>query len=204
MSPSDTRFFTEDWIITLESHPHLRFAHVSPAYIEDHIKVVTSPLSNSFTSGQHKVWNEEELDELRQRLRQRYMDAKSKHHALNLLVQVDGEFAGRGGVYEIEPGFANIGIALLEGIRGKGVGKATMLVLLRLSNELNVEIVEAGTMKANGPMRALAASLGLEETDEIKRIPDRGVVAEVLFKNIDKAKWKDLDMKVDFMGPAPE
>jgi hypothetical protein len=50
-------------------------------------------------------------------------------------------------------------------------------------------------------MRALAASLGLEETEEIKEVPGRGVVAEVLYKNIPREKWRDLDMNVEFRGP---
>jgi hypothetical protein len=67
-----------------------------------------------------------------------------------------------------------------------------------------VEFIEAGTMKANKPMRALAASLGLKETDQIKEMPGRDVVAEILYKNIEKERWDNLDMKVEFTGPARE
>jgi hypothetical protein len=79
-----------------------------------------------------------------------------------------------------------------------------MQVLLRLSNEFEVEFIEAGTMKVNKPMRALATSLGLEETDEIKEVPGRGIVAEILYKDIAREKWKNLDMKVEFTRPVPE
>jgi len=73
-----------------------------------------------------------------------------------------------------------------------------MQVLLRLSNEVDADIIEAGTMKYNTSMRALAKSVGLVETDEIKEIPGRGVVADLLFKNIEREKWRDLDMVVEF------
>jgi hypothetical protein len=44
----------------------------------------------------------------------------------------------------------------------------------------------------------LAKSVGLVETDEAKELPGRGVVADVLFKYIEREKWRDLDMVVEF------
>jgi hypothetical protein len=40
--------------------------------------------------------------------------------------------------------------------------------------------------------------LGLEETEEEKVIPGKGVVADVLFKDIRREKWSDLEMGVEF------
>ncbi|KAK0099729.1 hypothetical protein ONS96_008226 [Cadophora gregata f. sp. sojae] len=84
--------------------------------------------------------------------------------------------------------------------QGKGVGKALFALLLRLSNELDVDglRVSAGTMKSNGPMRALAKGFGLMETEEIVEVPGRGVVAEICWNDIEKEKWMDLDWAVEF------
>jgi len=132
-----------------------------------------------------------------------YAESRTRHHALDVFVSLEGKFVGWGGVYEItapdeKPSVANIGIRLSPEVRGKGLGKTLMQVLLRLSNEVDADIIEAGTMKYNTSMRALAKSVGLVETDEIKEIPGRGVVADLLFKNIEREKWRDLDMVVEF------
>jgi RimJ/RimL family protein N-acetyltransferase len=181
MPPSDPRFFTEEWIITLPSQPKLKFTPMTPtpANFDSWAKICTNPLNHPFDNNKHKVWDEEKLKATKDGLRQRFNDAKTKHHVLELLVQLNGESVGCGGVFELEhePHMANIGLMIEESARGSGVGKALMQVLLRLSNEFEVEFIEAGTMKVNKPMRALAASLGLEETDEIKEVPGRGVVA---------------------------
>jgi RimJ/RimL family protein N-acetyltransferase len=137
-----------------------------------------------------------------------YADSRTRHHALDVFVSLEGKFVGWGGVFEItapdeKPTVANIGIRLSPEVRGKGLGKILMQVLLRLSNEVNADIVEAGTMKHNSSMRALAKSVGLAETDEIKEIPGQGFVAEIRFKNIEKEKWRDLDMVVDFRDQVP-
>jgi hypothetical protein len=56
-------------------------------------------------------------------------------------------------------------------------------------------------MKHNTSMRAVAKSVGLVETEEIKELPGQGVVAEILFKDIEREKWRDLDMVVEFKDP---
>ncbi len=132
-----------------------------------------------------------------------YAESSIRHHALDVFVSLEGKFVGWGGVFEItppdeKPSVANIGIRLSPEVRGRGLGKALMQVLLRLSNEVDLDIIEAGTMKYNTSMRALAKSVGLVETDEIKEIPGQGVVAELMFKNIEREKWRDLDMVVEF------
>lgn len=132
-----------------------------------------------------------------------YAESRTRHNALDVYISLEGKFVGWGGVFEItnpdeKPSVANIGIKLSPEVRGKGLGKVLMQVLLRLSNEVDADIIEAGTMKYNTSMRALAKSVGLVETDEIKEIPGQGVVADLLFKNIEREKWRDLDMVVEF------
>ena len=207
MPPSDTRFFTEDWIITLPSHPDVKFIRITPPLFDERMKLLADPLNHPFGSSADKEeWTPIKIEESRHRFIDQYNLSKTKYRALDVLVQVGGEIVGQGGVHEIpmvKAGLANIGLSLAESVRGKGLGKATMQVLLRLSNELDVDIVHAGTMLANKPMRALAATLGFTEREEVLSIPGRGVVAELLFENVDYKKFKDLDMNVEFTGPAP-
>lgn len=95
------------------------------------------------------------------------------------------------------PSVANLGIKLSPEVRGKGLGKVFMSVLLRLSNEVEVDVVEAGTMKFNTSMRASARSVGLVETLEVK-VVDGEVVADCMFKDIERERWRGLDMVVEF------
>jgi RimJ/RimL family protein N-acetyltransferase len=132
-----------------------------------------------------------------------YISSSTLHHALDVFLTQEEEFVGWGAIFQItspdeRPSLANIGIKLSPQVRGKGLGKILMQVLLRLSNELDVEVIEAGTMKGNVGMRAMAKSVGLEETEEEKVIPGKGVVADVLFKDIRREKWRDLEMGVEF------
>jgi hypothetical protein len=53
-------------------------------------------------------------------------------------------------------------------------------------------------MSTNKPMRALAKSLGFTEREEVLSVPGRGVVAYILFENVDYKRYKDLEMKVEF------
>jgi RimJ/RimL family protein N-acetyltransferase len=208
MPLSDSRFFTEDWTITVPLHPTVKFLRLTPPRTNEQIKILTNPDNQPFASpaDREEVWDEEGIQQTKQRFHERYTLAKEKFNCLEILVQVGGEAVGLGGVYEIpqvQAGLANIGLMLVESARGRGIGKSAMQVLLRLSNELDVVLVHAGTMLANKPMRALAATLGFTEREELLQIPGRGVVAELLFEDIDYKRWKDLDMNVEFTGPAP-
>ena len=205
MPQSDIRFFTEDWIITLPSHPDVQFIRHTPANHNEDEKIMSNPLNHPFAIPE--VWDEEKQEKFRQRFIARFELSKTKFQALYVLVQVEGRIVGSGGVYEIpevQAGVANIGLALDASVRGKGLGKATMQVLLRLSNELDVPIVQSGTTNANTPMRALAASLGFTEKQELLDFPGRGVVSEILFENVNYKKWVDLAMDVEFKGPISE
>jgi RimJ/RimL family protein N-acetyltransferase len=204
----DETFFTKDWTITLPSHPksNLRFNRLTPAETPAFIrfaqaaiippapKNTEAPLAEAQTPP--KVIPGERMERM-------YTESRTRHHALDVYVSLDGEFVGWGGVFEItgpdeKPSVANIGIRLSPEVRGKGLGKTLLQVLLRLSNELDIDVIEAGTMKHNTSMRALAKSVGLVETEEIKELPGQGVVAEILFKDIEREKWRDVDMVVEF------
>ena len=65
MPPSDPRFFTEEWIITLPSHPKLRFIPMTPtpANFDSWAKICTNPLNHPFDNNKHEVWDEEKLKE---------------------------------------------------------------------------------------------------------------------------------------------
>lgn len=94
---------------------------------------------------------------------------------------------------------ASVGIVLNKGARGKGVGKDGMRVLTQMGFELGMKI-SSGTMKANEPMRGVMKSLGVDEVEKMVILPGRGVVAELDY-TVEREKWKDVDMKVEFGGP---
>lgn len=204
----DDRFFTKDWTITLPSRPepNLKFIRLTPAETAAFVRfaegAVSPPSPKSIES--HPAGPQAPLVLAPgERMQSMYAESRTRHHALDIFVSLEGKFVGWGGVFEItapdeKPSIANIGIKLSPEVRGKGLGKVLMQVLLRLSNEVEADIIEAGTMKYNTSMRALARSVGLTETDETKEIPGKGVVAELLFKNIEREKWRDLDMVVKF------
>jgi len=211
---TDERFFTRDWIITLPSRPepNLKFIRLTPAETAAFIRFAEGAANPSPPAPKPQSTETPPAEPQAPpapapipgaRMQKMYAESRTRHHALDVYISLDGKFVGWGGLYEIsapdqKPSVANIGIKLSPEVRGRGLGKTLMQVLLRLSNEVHADVVEAGTMKYNTPMRALAKSVGLVETDEIKEIPGRGVVADLMFKNIEREKWRDLDMVVEF------
>jgi RimJ/RimL family protein N-acetyltransferase len=200
----DPRFFTKDWTITIPSHPDstLKFIRLTPALKTEFIQFAneageppgpqtleaSSPVPPPFTG---------------ERMIRQYTESLTLHHALDVYISLSDKFVGWGSIHPIpppdqKPSIANIGIKLAPEVRGKGLGKILMQLLLRLSNEVDVDVIEAGTMKENTGMRALARSVGLVETDEVKVIEGKGIVAELLFKDIERERWRGLEMVVDF------
>ncbi len=180
--PSEPRFFTEDWSITLPSHPTIEFIRLTPPRSPEMIKIMSNPLNKPFEnpSERDEVWDADFIADVNQRFLARYQKSKTDFQCLDIIVVIDGETVGSGAVQaspQVEEGLANIGLYLAESARGKGIGKATMEVLLRLSNEIDATHVHAGTMKANIPMRKLAKSLGFMEREEVLTVPGWGVVA---------------------------
>lgn len=204
MSPSEPRFFTHDWTITLPTHPHLRFVRSHPGNLAAWLEVASHPDNNTLPGwpGQDTIWNPERKTRDEARFLEKWNEFQTKHNGFYVLVlnAADGKILGSGQVLEVRPLQGNIGLELMNDARRRGVGKAFFMVLLRLSNELDVEglKVSAGTMKENGPMRKLAKGFGFTETEEIVDIPGRGVVAELCWNDIVIEKWLGLEWVVEF------
>lgn len=207
---TDDRFFTKDWTITLPSRPepNLQFIRLTPAETAAFVRFAEGAASPPAPKSTESPPVEPQASPAPplipgERMQKMYAESRTRHHALDVFISLEGKFVGWGGVFEItgpdeKPSVANIGIKLSPEVRGKGLGRMLMQVLLRLSNEVDADIVEAGTWKYNTSMRAMAKSVGLVETDELKELPGQGVVADLLFKNIEREKWRDLDMVVEF------
>ena len=206
MPPTDPRFFTSNWTITLPSHPHLRFTRAHPGNHDAWLAVASHPDNNKPPGWpcQDLIWNDERRARDKSRFLEKWTEFQTKRNGFDVLVldAADGRILGNGQAHEVKSLQGNIGLELMADARGKGVGKALFMVLLRLSNELDVEglKVGAGTMKSNEAMRALARGFGLVETEEVVDIPGRGVVAEICWNGIEREKWLGLEWKVEFSG----
>ncbi|CAG8978142.1 hypothetical protein HYALB_00013025 [Hymenoscyphus albidus] len=216
MSPfqKDEGFFTKDWTITLPSRPepNLKYIRLTPnetagfeRFVEEAASRPAAKSSNTETSPVGLKASFEPGG----RMQKMYIESQTQHHALDVFIYLDDRFVGWGAMYEITPPFskpsvANIGIKLLPEVQGKGLGKTLMQLLLRLSNEVDADIIEAGTMKENASMRAIAKSVGLVESDKINFVPGRGVVADVMFENIERERWRDFDMLVELREKVVE
>ncbi|CAG8949460.1 hypothetical protein HYFRA_00007690 [Hymenoscyphus fraxineus] len=216
MSPfqKDERFFTKDWTITLPSRPepNLKFIRLTPNETAEFKRFVeeadSSPAAKSSNTEPSPVELKASFDS-GDRMQKMYVESQTQHHAFDVFISLDDKFVGSGAIYEITPPFsklsvANIGIKLHPEVQGKGLGKTLMQLLLRLSNEVDADIIEAGTMKENASMRAMAKSVGLVESDKIKFVPGRGVVADVMFENIERERWRDFEMVVEFREKVVE
>lgn len=195
-----SEFFTRSWTVTLPSHPGLKFFRATPALFDTWLPIVMDPVNNELQDTAGKVWDDAAKTEWRERAQKRYDDLNTAFNGLDLLVELDGKLIGYGDIYESEPGEASVGVVLNKDARGKGVGKASIQVFTQLGFDLGLKI-STGTMKANAPMRGIMKSLRIEEVEKIVEIPGRGVVAEVEY-NLERAKWKDIDMKVEFGQPG--
>jgi RimJ/RimL family protein N-acetyltransferase len=210
-SPLDVRFFTHDWTITIPSYPNptLKIIRATPADTPTFITLMSAfpgplPKVPSTTTASPPAEPGQKPPPITgEGLQKRYTESRTQHHAFDCFISIDDQIVGYGSVMQItppnvKPSLANIGIMLKPEVRGKGIAKQFLKVLLRLSCEVQTDIIEAGTMKDNAPMRALAKSVGLVETEEIKTAPGGMVVAELLFKDIEREKWRDFPIVVEF------
>jgi RimJ/RimL family protein N-acetyltransferase len=195
-----SKFFTQSWTVTLPSHPGLKFFRATPPLFDLWLAIVMDPANNELQDTAGKIWDDAAKREWRERSQKRYDDLNTAHNGLDILVELDGKLVGYGDMYESKPGEASVGIILNKDARGKGIGKAGIQVLTQLGFEIG-ENISTGTMKANAPMRGIMKSLGIEEIENIVEIPRRGVVAEIEWE-IERAKWKSIDMKVEFGEPV--
>ncbi|KAB8298141.1 hypothetical protein EYC80_001897 [Monilinia laxa] len=202
-SSDSSKFFTEDWTATIPSHPNLRFIRLIPSRYDHLVRILSNPLNDPNNRlPDDTSWKDSDSQDLIYTFTKLHIAAKTDHNSLSLLVEENGKIVGLGTIHEFEhqPRLANIGTMLEAEGRGHGVGKVLMKLLLRLSNELDVDAVEAGTFKGNVAMRGLMRSLGVEETDEEKIVPGDRKVAEVMFKDIERERWENFEFVVEFLG----
>jgi RimJ/RimL family protein N-acetyltransferase len=209
--PNPSKLFTHNWTLTLPTHPDLQFIHVTPSNLISLIQIFSNPLNAAYAPTSSPAWTPADTESYTTRFLPAFRAAKSKHNYLQLLILSlpDQQPLGMGQVKELDgvPGIGNLGIILNAETRGKGVGKATVEVLLRLSNECDVDVVEAGTMKWNMGMRGVMKKLGVEEREEMKWFDEeegkeKRLVAEIMFgekgKGIERERWRGLDVRVEF------
>ncbi|PQE05259.1 hypothetical protein CJF31_00008772 [Rutstroemia sp. NJR-2017a BVV2] len=209
--PNPSKLFTHTWTLTLPTHPDLQFIHVTPSNLNSLIQIFSNPINAAVAPSPPPAWTPADTESYTTKFLTSFRAATFKHNYLQLLILSlpAQQVLGMGQVTELEgmPGIGNLGIILNPEGRGKGVGKATVEVLLRLSNECDLDVVEAGTMRGNMGMRGLMKKLGVEEREEMKWFgEDEGgkkrLVAEVMFgekgKGIDRERWRGLDIRVEF------
>ncbi|QKX61864.1 uncharacterized protein TRUGW13939_09020 [Talaromyces rugulosus] len=204
ISAEHAKFFTHDWSITIPGRPSVRYSHMSLSCLDEWLAMYTNPANRPHDKVlRSKVWNEAEMKELRATTIEKHTTAQTKFDGLNIMVMVDGQLVGGGNYTLLSTGEVNIGLLFDESARGKGLGKLTMQVLIQLGRRMGIQRLEAGTMKSNQAMQALMASLNIPGRDEIKEIPIRGVVAEILWDIPETADW-EIDLQLEFGGPLAE
>jgi RimJ/RimL family protein N-acetyltransferase len=156
---------------------------------------MTDPKNNELQDTRDKVWDEKAKATWREEAEARYNKANIQFGPLEVLIEYQGKAVGYGDVWP-DNGKPSIGIMLNEAARGMRIGKTALIVLVQIAFDFGVP-VDSGTMKANVPMRALMASLGVPEKEKAVTAPGRGVLAEVVY-DIRREKWKEVEMKVEF------
>jgi RimJ/RimL family protein N-acetyltransferase len=196
-SPGLSKYFSHRWTISVPSHPSLRFFRATPSHFDVWIPIVTNPENRKMLPDtRDKVWDEAAVAEWKEAAEARYTEANTKFNKLEVLIELDGRVAGYGNIVTIREDAASVGLVLERTARGRGVGKLAMAVLIQLGFAFGLQL-EPGTMKANGPMRGVMASLGVAEEEELVVIPGRGVVAEVVYR-VRRERWREVEMRVVF------
>lgn len=190
------KYFTKKWTVTVPSYPGLKFYPATPSHFDVLLPMAIDPINNELMDNASKIWDEAAITEWKERNSKRHVDLNKNFNGLNMLVELDGKAVGYGDVYEFKAGEATVGIVLNKEARGKGIGKVGIQIFTQLGWELGLKI-SSGTMKANKAMRGVMKSLGVEEVEKVVEIPGRGVVAELDYE-IEREKWKNIDMKVEF------
>lgn len=189
-----TKFLSQTFSILVPSHPRIKFTKVTLARFSEWQPIAINADNNKYQDTRDKVWGEAAIDSLRASHQKMLEDQQ----AIEIFAELDGKVVGYGGIYvmNLEKGRASCGLVLNEEGRGIGLGKLTVSVLAQMCWDMGFQ-PGMGTMNANGPMRGVAKSLGLEEKDEHVEIPGRGVVCEVGF-TFKKEEWKTVVTQVSF------
>jgi RimJ/RimL family protein N-acetyltransferase len=191
-----TQLFQKQWVATVPSHPTLKFFRPTVEQVDLVIASLANP-ENYEHEPSFKPWDESMKAGYKERFTKRTQSSNTSFEQLVVLVACEGKIIGCGGIGKLpDTGHHNVGIALAKEARGKGIGKVNMQVLAQIGLEY-AEVLEAGTMKSNTPMRALMRSLGIDEREEEKRLPNGDLVAELLY-DIKREDWKWIGMKLDF------
>ncbi|KIN07714.1 hypothetical protein OIDMADRAFT_16284 [Oidiodendron maius Zn] len=194
--PEHSKYFLREWIVTVPSYPSLKFYRATPSHFDSWTPIITDPKNNELQDTKDKVWDDAAIAKWQAESEACYYEANIKFKALGVLVEFEGKVVGYGDVWPTSNGSASIGILLNEVVRGRGIGKIAMSVLIQIGFDFHVPI-STGTMKVNFAMRTLMKSLGAREEDKLVMDPERGVLAEVVY-DIRREDWKALDMKIEF------
>ncbi|CRG89285.1 hypothetical protein PISL3812_06321 [Talaromyces islandicus] len=204
ISAEHAKVFTHDWSITIPERPSVRYIHTPLSRLDEWLGMLTNPANRPHDATlRSKEWDQAAMEELRATTIKKHHRALTEFDGLSMMVLVDGQLVG-GGNYSLLPtGEVNLGMMFEESARGKGLGKLTMQVLIKLGQRLGIKRLEAGTMKSNQAMQALMARLNIPGRDEIKEAPGRGVVAEILYDIPETVEW-EIDLQLEFGGPMAE
>jgi RimJ/RimL family protein N-acetyltransferase len=191
-------FFSLEWVLTVPNRPSVRYFRATPAHFDIWFALATNPENNEEQDTKGKVYDEAAIAEWKNDKENSFIKANKEYHALEVLIEFDGQVIGYGGIWVLKEGLANIGIVLNKDARGLGLGKLSVTVLAQICFDCGMSPT-AGTMKSNQAMRAVMASVGAAEKEQIVDIPGRGIVAELGY-SIERETWKDIDIKTSTEG----
>lgn len=202
--PKHSKYFLRKWVVTVPSYPSLKFYRASPSNFDVLIPILADPKNNELQGTRDKIWDETEITKCKKTVHSRYYEGNTTFQSLGVLIEYEGKAVGYGDVWpsKTHEGSATIGILLNEALRGQGIGKTAVSVLVQIAFDFDVPIM-VGTMKANLPMRGVMASLGVLEEDEILSTLEWGVFAELVYR-IKQQSWRYLDMNVEFSEQGHE
>lgn len=205
ISAEHAKMFTHHWSITISGRPSLRYVHTTLSNLDQWLEMLTTPSNGpQDESWRSKDWKRAEIKKLKATTTQKYIDALTKFNALNMMIEVDGQPVGGANYGLLPTGGVNMGVILMENARGKGLGKLTMQVLIKLGHRMGIRRLQAGTMKSNQAMQAVMASLNIPGRDEIQESPGRGIVGEILYEIPETVDWEEIDLQLEFGGPVPD
>lgn len=159
---------------------------------------MTDPKNNELQDTKDTVWDDAAVTKWKKETEERHNESNTKFAPLPVLIEFEGKIVGYGDVWPAagDSGTTSIGVLLNESVRGRGIGKTTIAVLAQIAFDFGLPVT-SGTMKANAPMRAVMASLGVPEEEKLVTAPGRGVLAEVEY-SISKENWAGIEMKIEF------
>lgn len=194
--PEHSKYFLRHWTVTVPSYPSLRFYRATPALFDAWVPIMTEPKNSELQDTQDKIWDEAAIAEWKEKTEDRYHKSNRIFEPLGLLIEYEGNVVGYGDVWPTTGQSTSVGILLNQAVRGRGIGKIALIVLVQIAFDFGLPI-NSGTMKANVAWRGLMASFGIPEEEKLVTDPDRGVLAEVVYQ-IERENWKEVEMEIEF------